>query len=97
MRLLTFWHDSVGRTKIRKFFSLAEMIEKFDIEAVGKSPGVFNAEKLLWINQHYMKEKPYEEVLAGVEHFIKIPDAKKKRSTFEGNDRCASGSRKNLG
>lgn len=64
--------------KDQEIFSLEEMIEKFEVTSVGKSPGVFNPEKLLWINQHYMKEKPYEEVLAGVEHFIKIPDEKKK-------------------
>ncbi len=63
--------------KDQEIFSMEEMIEKFEIEKVGSSAGVFNTEKLLWLNQHYMKTKPYEEVLAGVEHFVKIPDNKK--------------------
>jgi glutamyl-tRNA synthetase len=64
--------------KDQEIFSMEEMIEKFDIENVGSSAGVFNTEKLLWLNQHYMKTKPYEEVLSGVEHFVKIPESKKK-------------------
>ena len=31
------------------------MIQKFTIEAVGRSAGVFNPEKLLWLNAHYIK------------------------------------------
>ena len=38
-----------------EIFSVEEMIEKFDIKKVGKSAGVFNTEKLLWLNQHYIK------------------------------------------
>ena len=63
--------------KDQEIFSMQEMIEKFDIEHIGSSAGVFNTEKLLWLNQHYMKTNPYEEVLAGVEHFVKIPESKK--------------------
>ncbi len=36
-------------------FSLGELIEKFTLEAVGKSSGVFNSKKLLWLNQHYIQ------------------------------------------
>ncbi|HEY6009358.1 MAG TPA: glutamate--tRNA ligase [Geobacteraceae bacterium] len=38
-----------------EIFSREELIEKFTIEAVGKSAGVFNPEKLLWLNHHYIK------------------------------------------
>lgn len=45
----------------QEIFSVPEMIEKFDIAHVGKAAGVFNMEKLLWLNQHYIKEAdPYE-------------------------------------
>jgi glutamyl-tRNA synthetase len=40
----------------QEIFSLDELIEKFSLEAVGKSSGIFNPEKLLWLNQHYIKE-----------------------------------------
>ncbi|HEY5673234.1 MAG TPA: glutamate--tRNA ligase [Malonomonas sp.] len=38
-----------------EIFSMEELIEKFSIENVGKSAGVFNPEKLLWLNSHYIK------------------------------------------
>jgi len=38
-----------------EIFSLEDLIEKFSIESVGRSAGVFNTEKLLWLNAHYIK------------------------------------------
>lgn len=43
----------------QEVFSLDEMIELFDVENVNKAPSAFNTEKLLWLNQHYIKsDKP---------------------------------------
>ncbi len=39
----------------QELFTLDEMIELFDIDAVNKSASTFNTEKLLWLNQHYIK------------------------------------------
>jgi glutamyl-tRNA synthetase len=39
----------------QEIFSLAELIDVFSLDAVGKSPAVFNPEKLLWLNAHYIK------------------------------------------
>ncbi|MEN8178685.1 MAG: glutamate--tRNA ligase [Pseudomonadota bacterium] len=39
----------------QEIFSLDEMIELFDINAVNKAASSFNTEKLLWLNQHYIK------------------------------------------
>ncbi len=38
-----------------EIFSRDEMIQKFDINNVGRSASVFNTEKLLWLNAHYIK------------------------------------------
>lgn len=38
-----------------EIFSKAEIIEKFSFEHISKSPATFNMDKLLWINQHYIK------------------------------------------
>jgi glutamyl-tRNA synthetase len=38
-----------------EIFSLDEMVELFDINDVNKSASAFNTEKLLWLNQHYIK------------------------------------------
>ena len=40
----------------QEIFSQKELIEQFALDAVGKSPAVFNPEKLLWLNAHYIKE-----------------------------------------
>ena len=39
----------------QEIFSMEELIEKFSLENVGRSAGVFNPEKLLWLNSHYIK------------------------------------------
>lgn len=38
-----------------EIFSLEDLIQKFSIENVGRSAGVFNPDKLLWLNAHYIK------------------------------------------
>lgn len=46
----------------QEIFSQRELIEKFSLENVGKSAGVFNPEKLLWLDAHYIKEGDPTEV-----------------------------------
>jgi len=46
----------------QEIFSIDEMKELFDISKIGKSAGVFNPEKLLWLNAHYIKTKDDEEL-----------------------------------
>jgi glutamyl-tRNA synthetase len=46
----------------QEIFSPRELVEFFDFSAVGKSPAVFNPEKLLWLNAHYIKEASPERL-----------------------------------
>jgi glutamyl-tRNA synthetase len=46
----------------QEIFSLDEMIELFDIRNVNNSATVFNHGKLLWLNQHYIKESEPERI-----------------------------------
>ena len=39
----------------QEIFSLDEMIQLFDLADVNKAASTFNLEKLLWLNQHYIK------------------------------------------
>lgn len=39
----------------QEIFSIEEMVRLFDISAINKAPAAFNNEKLLWLNQHYIK------------------------------------------
>ena len=45
-------------------FSRKELLEKFSFDNVGKSSGVFNPDKLLWLNQHYIIESTPAELKA---------------------------------
>jgi len=56
----------------QEIFSLQEMIDAFDIRDVNRKASAFNTEKLDWLNQHYMKSLPAEEVAAHLSwHFQK--------------------------
>lgn len=46
----------------QEIFTMAEMIEHFDVTDVNKSAAAFNNEKLLWLNHHYIKSLPADEV-----------------------------------
>jgi len=54
----------------QEIFSCNELIEKFTLEEVGKSAGVFNAEKLLWLNSHYIRERRLPQLAQEVKPFI---------------------------
>lgn len=54
-----------------EIFSIKEMIHKFDIEHISRSPAAFNTKKLLWLNQHYMKTQPVEEVAMALNYQFK--------------------------
>ena len=40
----------------QELFSMDELVKYFDSDQIGKSAGIFNPEKLLWLNAHYIKE-----------------------------------------
>ncbi|HET9753895.1 MAG TPA: glutamate--tRNA ligase [Myxococcales bacterium] len=46
----------------QEIFSLRELVEKFDWEHVGDTAGVFNPQKLEWLNQQWIKMTPAEEL-----------------------------------
>lgn len=39
----------------QEIFSMDELIDLFSLDQVGRSAGVFNPDKLLWLNAHYIK------------------------------------------
>jgi len=54
----------------QEIFSRRELIEKFSLDHIGKSAGVFNPEKFLWVNAHYLKNKPLAELAQAVKPYI---------------------------
>jgi glutamyl-tRNA synthetase len=53
-----------------EIFSKEELIEKFDLPNVGKSPAIFDMDKLLWLNDHYIKSLPVELIAERLTPFI---------------------------
>jgi glutamyl-tRNA synthetase len=47
----------------QELFSLDELLRLFKIEDVSRSPSTFSADKLLWVNQEFIKVMPAEELL----------------------------------
>jgi glutamyl-tRNA synthetase len=54
----------------QEIFSREELIQYFTLEHVTKSPGVFDEEKLQWLNSHYIKEMPAPELARAVTPFL---------------------------
>ena len=52
-------------------FSKEELIKMFDPNRLSKSPAAFDEKKLEWLNNHYMKETPLEEIVPmATEHLV---------------------------
>ena len=58
-----------GYDESTTFFTTDELIERFSLERVSKSPAVFDEQKLRWMNGRYLRELPVEELQARLEAF----------------------------
>ena len=54
----------------KEIFSLKELQEEFTFERVGKSGGIFDKDKLDWVNAHYVKSYPLEKIAELSKPFI---------------------------
>ncbi|HJV35648.1 glutamate--tRNA ligase [Geomonas sp.] len=54
-----------------EIFGLQDLIQKFSIESVGRSASVFNPDKLLWLNAHYIKNGDPVRLAGLVTPFLK--------------------------
>jgi glutamyl-tRNA synthetase len=54
----------------QEIFSREELVEKFSLSNVGKAPGVFNPEKFLWLNSHYIKSREPESLAELIKPFL---------------------------
>ncbi|MEF3192181.1 MAG: glutamate--tRNA ligase [Campylobacterales bacterium] len=51
----------------QEIFSMQEMLEYFDPADINKSASSYNADKLLWLNSHYIKNVSNERLLSALE------------------------------
>ncbi len=54
------WSPADGVTEI---MSAEQLVSQFSLEHVNKAPAVFDQQKLLWMNRHYMKESPLRRLV----------------------------------
>jgi glutamyl-tRNA synthetase len=54
----------------QEIFSLQELIDKFTLENVGRAAGVFNPEKLAWVNFQHLKSLPLAELAQAVKPLV---------------------------
>lgn len=54
----------------QEIFSREQMIELFSLEKINRSAASFDPEKLLWLNQHYLKTLPAEQVAKALAPFM---------------------------
>jgi glutamyl-tRNA synthetase len=59
----------------QEIFSVQEMIEFFDISDVNKAPSTFNPDKLLWLNQHYIKAADTQRLAENLRPRLEARDA----------------------
>lgn len=45
-----------------EIFTRAQLLEWFDFDSIGRSGGVWNKDKLLWLNNHWMRQMQVEEL-----------------------------------
>ena len=64
----------------QEIFSLDEMIDLFDPNDINKSSSNYNLDKLLWLNAHYIKNKPNNELIELLKEF---------GVDLEGNDKAS--------
>lgn len=54
----------------QEIFSSAELVDLFSLESIGHSAGVFDLEKLEWLNFEYLKARPAEQLADELKKFL---------------------------
>jgi len=68
----------------QEIFSMDEMLELFDPNNINKSASAYNAEKLLWLNAHYIKNVPNARLIRDLKfHDCEIEGHDKKEMVLD--------------
>ncbi len=69
----------------QEFFSREELVEKFSLENIGRSAGIFNPEKLLALNADHIKATPPDELITYLAPFLKAKGYRFQKGPFMEN------------
>ena len=73
----------------QEIFSREEMVSHFSLEGMTKSPVIYNPDKLLWLNAHYLREAEPGRLSAFIEPFL--PAAGVEVARFRADEEKALG------
>lgn len=59
------WNDGTEQ----EIFTKQELIEKFSLDRIQRAGARFDEKRLLWMNGHFIRELPLEELAGRIEHF----------------------------
>ena len=54
----------------QELFSISEMIDLFDLKDINRAPASFNKDKLIWLNQNYIKTTEINELLNHLKYHL---------------------------
>ena len=74
------------------FFTTEELIEKFSLERVSRSPAVFDEQKLSWMNGHYIRELDPDELARRTAEYMEREGDSRRR-----HPQLAAGGRRGAG
>lgn len=63
---------SYNDEELGELFSIEEAADEFDIEAVSKSPAIYDIKKLNWYNREYISKLDYADILNNCAEFSKF-------------------------
>jgi glutamyl-tRNA synthetase len=63
-----------GYDETTTFFDTEELVEKFGLERVSRSPAVFDEDKLRWMNGQYLRRMPVPKLAERVREYLRRRD-----------------------
>jgi glutamyl-tRNA synthetase len=60
-----------GYDETTTFFTTEQLVERFRLDRVSRSPAVFDEQKLRWMNGQYVRELPPEELAARLRDYLR--------------------------
>ena len=75
--MLNAWHPKSENGVDQELFTLPELIEKFELERIGKSGAIFDQAKLDWLNREHMKKLSPEDLLEKAKPFLPNQESEK--------------------
>lgn len=62
----------------------ADLVRAFSLDGLQPSPGIFDLEKLNWINGHYIRSLSIDDLVSKIQEYVNLPDL---QMYWEGQDR----------